>query len=380
MQNRINLEPLSNIIKFKQAIKALCHVVRRVEEFNNGYYPFEIKRFGIGGSSVRTDTPRDIDICIEADTVPEIWDEWKTFQGILSNNIHLLLSLLGNVQKHKHRASIQDIMPKARSALLKQGVKEKQFDTWFTWLRVSDIRFSVDYGVPIVSFTDEKLVSRFLTAGWKKRRLEIHSVLFNTERKSFIANYDIPHLVIWEKNKGVTIPCKEEIKLFTLKEHKALVNLANQIINQLNSANNLGFQEIPPIYHQTLFLLKDNNICMFKRFEKEAKKLAIQVLEQIEEDLKGNSVNPENNTNLRIALKRFALIGKIEEKICNLKIEDIHAIKDAINSDAILKDIISRRLRNSGFWKRDIVEILDNFDLSSLYEDFQELSQKFSFI
>ena len=364
-----NIATLERIIKFKPAIKALLHVINRSNEFNRGYYPFVIKVIGIGGSSIRTETPRDIDIYIKAETRPEIWDEWNKFRNTLSENINLLLDLLWEVQQHKRRAQIKDIFTQARKALLKQGITEKQFDTWFEWLRISDINFGVAHGVPIVDFSSEKLLSRFLTAGWKRRRIEIHSEIFDVERKIWIVNYRFPHIVIWKKEEGILIPTEEEIERFAVEEYESLKNLATRILGKI-SKRNLILQDIPSIYHQAILLLMDEDGCTYKQFRKEEKELASRELEEVKYYLQKKLTTSADITNFRTALKNLALIGKINEKISNLKIDDIEEILKAEDSDKKIKEIISRRLRSSGFWKQEIVEILDQLDLKMRYKDF----------
>lgn len=382
MEECEKLESLRGIIRFRKAIDAICHVIGRVRKFNEAYNPFKIKLVGIGGSSVRTETPRDIDIYIEASTIPGIWQDWINFKHKLDEHIDILVDLLWTAREHKKRATINDLIKDARKELLKQGVGDKQFDSWFKWLRISDIQFGLNHGIPIVDFSGEKLVTRFITAGWKGRKLEIHSAILDIEKNSWIVHYDIPHLVVWKINEGVIIPSEDNIKVFNQREYVRLSKLAIDILELICSEKNddINYQKVPSIYHQAILLIKDHNETRFENFRKELKAfVSYEVVNIAKKYLKKDreSVTHEDNTALRESLKRFSLAGKIYEKINALDYGTLDMISKKDNPKISLIEILSRRLRRDGFWKKDIIEVIDAVDANKLIEDIFKLKQRF---
>lgn len=57
---------LEDVVKSNTAIKAIQHVIKRAELFNRLYFPVMITKIGIGGSILRIEDPKDVDILIEA--------------------------------------------------------------------------------------------------------------------------------------------------------------------------------------------------------------------------------------------------------------------------------------------------------------------------
>lgn len=379
MKDYEKLDSLREIIKFKKAIDAVCHVIERVRKFNEEYYPFKIKLIGIGGSSVRTETPRDIDIYIEASTVPGVWQEWLDFQHKLSENINVLANILWNARKCKKRITINDIIiGDARKELLKQGFEERQLDLWFKWLRISDIQFGLDRGLPIVTFTNEKLIARFISAGWKGRRLEIHPSIFDAEQKIWVSRYDIPHLTVWKIEKGIVIPSKDEINIFNQREYERLSKLANSILKLIYSKkNDIDYQVVPTVYYQAIWLMRNhNNKTRFANFRNELKMLLSHEVENIKKSLNKKIVTPEDNTELRNSLKRFALIGKIDEKINALEYNIIYTVFKTDDPKISLTEILSKRLRRDGFWKKDIMSVLNAVDINKLRVSLQKCDKE----
>jgi len=380
MEECEKLESLRGIIRFRKAIDAICHVIGRVRKFNETYNPFKIKLVGIGGSSVRTETPRDIDIYIEASTIPGIWQDWIDFKHKLDEHIDILVDLLWTAREHKKRATINDLIKDARKELLKQGVRGEQFDSWFKWLRISDIQFGLNHGIPIVDFSGEKLVTRFITAGWKGRRLEIHSAILDIEKNSWIVHYDIPHLVVWKINEGVIIPSEDDIRVFNQREYVRLSKLAIDILELICSEkDDIGYQKVPPVYHQAILLIKNHSETRFENFRKELKALALYEVMNIMNCLNKNReiITPEINTVLRKSLSRFSLAGKICEKVNAFDYNILSMISKKENKKDSLIEILSRRLRRDGFWKRDVMEIINAVDVSKLNQDIFKLQQKF---
>lgn len=164
------LNKLESVIKAKKAVKAIRHVINRVEQFNNQYFPLEIKLIGIGGSSIRVEEPKDIDIFVEAHGIQEIWKEFFEFKQKLGSNINYFAEILFEIGEIKERVTIDDLIEVAKDDLLRLGFKKIWIENWLPWVRISDIRWGLDRGLPIVSFDEENLLSRFIKTGWRGKK------------------------------------------------------------------------------------------------------------------------------------------------------------------------------------------------------------------
>ncbi len=167
---------LSRVIKSRVAIRAIQHVIDRAKQFNEDYFPVKIKSIGIGGSSLRVAKPRDIDIFVEAQAIDDIWYEFEEFRRRLNNNFRLFVNAMYKIQEKKGRATINDLIDAIRDNLIKSGFKDVWIEKWLPWLRITDIRYGINVGIPLISFEIYDLIKRYLKSGWHGRRLEIVQV------------------------------------------------------------------------------------------------------------------------------------------------------------------------------------------------------------
>ncbi len=171
-------------------------------------------------------------------------------------------------------------------------------------------------------------------------------------------------LTIWTVDKGLTIPTKEDIQNFFKKEYDQLVELAKRL-EKLDWST-------PDIYHSTLSLFIDDHEKRFRNTKQVLKRLAISEITNIKKITNDQEGLPEIITELRQRLKRFALIGLIYYKIINIGIYELMEIFESKDPRRSLSEILHKRLRYEGYWKKDIEDLLKDFDISLIYADLEE--------
>jgi len=351
---------LENLIKSKVSIDAIQHVIERAVQFNEEYFPVKIKLIGIGGSSVRDPRPRDIDIIAEIEKIKERWEEWQDFIKILCENNWRLYNMTTELNKEGERASIDKIIERDKKKLLELGFSQKWIEKWLRWVRIADIKWGLDRGLPTVCFSEKELVSRFLKSGWKRKRLEIHIYKIA----------DIPFVAVWNTNRGILTPNRKEIEKFLQKEHEELVSLSNTLLEIIKSKEKF-FSGIPPVYNDSLYLLtqeskKDE---IFRNTREKLRKIAFSKINEIKKLLKkGYSI--ETNTKLRETLKQFYLVGLVYKKITN----DIFKLLEILREGKNFTEVLSSRIKITSFSKKDIYEILGIINVP-LLEDVQTFEQ-----
>jgi|LGVD01.1.fsa_nt_gb hypothetical protein len=369
---------LKPVIKPKIALKAIHHVKNRVEQFNNQYFPLEMKLVGIGGSCIRSENPKDIDLFVEAYTIQKRWEEWKKFTECLNLNIYKLDKLAFDSREIERKATTNRMIEMAKDKLLALDFKEVWIANWFPWVRISDIKWGLDRGLPLVYFSENELISRYIKDGWKGKRLEIHISFFDPDGNEKSSSGDVPFLTIWRVGEGIVIPSKKDIEIFLQDEHNKLSKLSKEIILILESKKDQSHWEIPQIYHPTIRIIKDKGEDEhFKNLRIEFKSLTTVELEEIKKLVEINNKLPETNTRLRECLKRFAMIGQVYEKIMNIEHQVLLKTLKTDNIYTHLSDILTKRLRPLGYWKKDVEALLKAMDSNALAHDLEKISSCF---
>lgn len=371
----MDIEKINKIIKPKVAQKAIRHVIKRVEEFNSQYFPFEITKVGIGGSSLRGENPKDIDLFIEAHGIRDRWNEWWEFKKCLNSNICSLGGLAYEISLEEGRATIDKLIASAKDDLLALGFKKSWIENWFHWVRISDIRWGLDRGLPIVDFSGNDLLSRFIKEGWRGKRLEIHVTYFDPDGNERSMPHDVPFITIWRKEEGIVIPTEKDLANFLMAEQMKLLKLLNDIIETLISKDD-KYWDVPEIYRTTIWMIKEKEEKRFSNLRLELTKLALAELIKIKElskvDSKINSVS-ELNTILREHLKRFAIIGHMYEKMTDVSYYFLHRPFKMNDIYVKLAEILPKRLRRYGYVKKDVIELLNKINLDALANDLEKI-------
>lgn len=234
-------------IKSNIAFKALAHVILRAKQINSGFYPIIIDHIGVGGSVLRSKDVGDIDIVVVSSNRPEYASEWEQFKKLLRENFIPLWELLSLTRDKsgKGKATIKDMISLYRERLTELGFKEKWIKCWFSYLRVTDFRYGIDRGLPLVFFDEKELITRYLKKGYAGKRMEIHVKI-----RGRIPFEDIPYIVLWRKNRGLTNVSTKELLEYFKKEYERLINIVTDLRER-------KMENLPPIYYSVIYALQN---------------------------------------------------------------------------------------------------------------------------
>lgn len=215
----------SNIIKKNIALHGLAYVISRAVIFNCSPYPATIEAIGVGSSVLRSIKEiGDIDIIVYYKK-DELYDEWKQFENMLMEKYSELYDMAIDVSTRFGRASMDLLISIYKGHLIRLGFKRMWVEEWFPWINISDIWWGAQHGVPIVSFSLNTLIKRFLKYKWRRKRIDIH--LADIDERSFST---IPHVIIWRKSEGIIKPSITELKRVFEEELKELVKISRFMI------------------------------------------------------------------------------------------------------------------------------------------------------
>lgn len=379
---------LKRVVKSGIALKAIHHAISRVKQFNNqnNHFPVEIRSVGIGGSSIRSEDPNDIDLFVEAHAIKNIWPEWCKFRGMLNSNAYGLNKIALDLRKREGKLTISRMIEADKDELLALGFEELWIKNWFKWLRSSDIRG----GDPLVYFSEYQLIPRFIKNGWRGKRLEVHISSFDLRGKR-ITRDEWQRVIIWKKKKRtekIEIPNEKDVHEHLQNEYKKLLDISKKIIKTVKSEKARGipvghrcakdavFLGIPTGYSRAILIAGEreggepfkNPQAEFERLVRiEFRKLALSELDAIEKLIEtGPKKLIETNTKLNGHLKRFTLIGPVSKRIENIDYYDL------LNADDVymtLSQIIPPRLSRGVYPKKNIVELIRAVNWGKLVRD-----------
>lgn len=236
---------LKKIVKSDIALAAIFHTIHRVKQFNNGYFPFRIKSLRIGGSSLRIEKPKDIDLFVEAHAISNLWQEWRRFDETLNSKMYEIYNLAHELCEIGEKATIGKVIEKAKDRLVKLGFEAPWIENWLPWVRISDIKWGLDRSGIIAYFSEDELISRFIKDGWKGKRLEIHVLSYDLEGQRRDAHGDVPSVMIWEAEKGIVIPETADRDRHLLDERAKLLELSNNLIRIIESTDERQLFDAP---------------------------------------------------------------------------------------------------------------------------------------
>jgi len=156
---------LEGVVENRVVFKAIDHVLSRVKSFNSSKYPLTIEYIGLGGSALSSKEIDDIDIVLGCSTRGEYANDWKEFKKLLFEKFNELWSFIVDVSLFTRRATIDDVIEEYFNEIKDLGFKEWWINEWFKWLRITDFKWSVDRGIPIVYFSLKELVERYMKYG-----------------------------------------------------------------------------------------------------------------------------------------------------------------------------------------------------------------------
>jgi len=335
-----NLKSVFPFIKSNAALKALAHVIFRAEQINSGFYPITIDQIGVGGSILRSKDVGDVDIVAVSSNKPEYVNEWKQFKELLGENFVRIWKLLSITRDRssKGKATVKDMISLYRKELIELSFKEVWIKHWFSYLRVSDFWYGIDRGLPLVCFDENKLITRCLKSGYAGKRIEIHVKIKG--RSSF---EDIPYIVVWQKDTGLTDVSTNELLEYFEKEHEKLMDIATNLKER-------KIENLPFIYYSVIYALqiKPDEEPQFGYLDYTASDLhriiittmykeAVKLLQEKFEDLrKYINVKPADikefmdfNSKLRCQLQELSTLPYIIDRFTAQKFWDIATSKCA---------------------------------------------------
>ena len=236
-------------IESDAALKALAHVIFRAEQVNSEFYPITIDQIGIAGSVLRSKKIGDIDIVAVGSNRPEYMDEWNQFKELLRENFVPLWELLSIIRdkSSKGKATIKDMISLYRKDLIDLGFKETWIEYWFSYLRVTDFWYGINIGLPVVYFGENKLITRYLKSGYAGKRIEIHVKI-----QGISSFEDVPYIVMWQKDKGLTKVSTNELMEYFEKEYEKLINVT---VNLKKGQ----MRKLPFVYHSVIYALRKSD-------------------------------------------------------------------------------------------------------------------------
>ncbi len=344
-----------SIIRSPRVIEALCHVIKRARELNSEeYFPVRLREIGISGSSLRTDNVRDVDVVAVYVYRANILPEWRLFKRLLSLGSRDLWYLLDELEG---RRSVETLIRYRREELIRLGLKPKWIESWLRWVRVSDIKWGIDRGLPIVYFDENILISRYLKQGWRRPRLEIHTAYYDEEKDELIYQYgEVPFVTIWRAGVGIVKPSLATVRRFLEDEAQKLREQAEAIIEGRRDDLTESYREALWAYENVE--AHNPDIRRIVEVIKELMKILIDELRILLEETPGADSLPSYNTRLRTKMKEVHLAGSIllyimrnEPKIL-MTINASKAERDPF--DTMLKLVCRSSIRREGFHKKDI--------------------------
>ncbi|OYT44040.1 MAG: hypothetical protein B6U85_10610 [Desulfurococcales archaeon ex4484_42] len=366
----MELRQLEDIIKGKEALRALAHVIIRAHSFNTGMFPLVITSVGISGSSLREVEVEDIDVILECSMKSELMSEWRDFKRKLSENFNKIWSFITEVSTLTGRATINHIIENFRDELIDLGFKDLWINEWFPWMRVSDFRRGIEKGLPIPYFDVKDLVSRYVKYGWRGKRLEVHVVI---EGEASLIK--IPYVRVWTNKEGVIVPDNKVLKKYFIDERKELITLSMNIIKG-------SWAELPPAYFNIKSALESTfeettlisnaikpYVLKSKEIHDKVKKMLLNEIKELEKLVKESPKEDitelmEYNTALSKKLKRMLvhayIINTVKRYDIIIKIAGKAHVKDINSYVNELRKYIIRNAAYQGLRRKILREILQN--------------------
>jgi len=331
------LKSMFPFIKSNAALRALTHVISRAEQLNSEFYPVTVDQIGVGGSILRSKDVSDVDIVAIGSNRLEYMSEWKKFKKLLRENFVPLWKLLSKTRNKssKGKVTIKDMISLYRKELVDLGFKEVWIECWFSYLRVTDLQYGIDRGLPLVYFDENKLITRYLKSGYAGKRIEIHVKI-----KGTFSFEDVPYIVVWQKGTGLINVSTNELLEYFEKEYEKLINIAVNL--REGQIGNLPF-----IYHSVIHALRksdgeprfgyleyaasDLHRMIIITMYKEAVKLLREKFEGLDEYINVKPVNIkefiEFNSKLRRQLQELSALAYIIDRFTTHKFWDIATSK-----------------------------------------------------
>jgi len=366
----MELRQLEDIIKGKEALRALAHVIIRAHSFNTGMFPLVITSVGISGSSLREVEVEDIDVILECSMKSELMSEWRDFKRKLSENFNKIWSFITEVSTLTGRATINHIIENFRDELIDLGFKDLWINEWFPWMRVSDFRRGIETGLPIPYFDMKDLVSRYVKYGWRGKRLEVHVVI---EGETSLIK--ISYVRVWTNKEGVIVPDNKVLKKYFIDERKELITLSMNIIKG-------SWAELPPAYFNIKSALESTfeettlirnaikpYVLKSKEIHDKVKKMLLNEIKELEKLVKESPKEDitelmEYNTALSKKLKRMLvhayIINTVKRYDIIIKIAGKAHVKDINSYVNELRKYIIRNAAYQGLRRKILREILQN--------------------
>jgi hypothetical protein len=362
----IDVDGLNTIIRSPIALKAVRHAVEKVEEFNRQPFPYNIIRLGIGGSSLRSENPKDVDLVVEAHGIGSRIGEWEEFRKGLSLKLIHLNNLL-MYYRPEGRRTMEGYIKELGGELEDLGFKDTWIENWFPWVRISEITWK---GMPPSPFDEKLLITRFIKDGWKGKRLEIHARCFGPDGKEWGTHDDVPDITVWRNDEGLVNPEDKEVELFLQREQKELWELAIAIIRAIKGEDHT--RDFPMLYHSTImtFFRDDPDLDDYPRTREIMKKLAAAEIKELSK-IADNIGDPMTaNTKIRGHLKRFAFLGQAYVKMVNIQDYEWKEMQIGDFKKELSKTL-TKRLRPNGYLKKDIDDLIDLLNIDQLLADME---------
>ena len=227
---------LGDVIKSNVAFRALAHVISRVNSLNKAKFPITVEAIGLSGSALTSKEIGDIDIVLCYAPRRRFAEEWEKFIRTLHEKFGELWSLIVESSYFTSRVTMDFVIENFYDEIVRLGFKKWWIEEWLKWTHVSDFRWGVDRGLPMVYFGLRELIERYIKHGWHGKRLEVH-----IEGIEKVLASKIPHVIVWRRRRGLVRPSMKELKEFFLKEQQELLNLSTNVVKG-------NWFELPRVY------------------------------------------------------------------------------------------------------------------------------------
>jgi len=347
-----------------RAVKALMHLVKRAELFNDGYYPVIIDKIKVMGSSLRYEVIGDVDFVVECIAKEELWNEFIEFKEHLNSNLYEIWELLDELRLDLNiKVTINDLIENFSDELLMMGFKDEWLKYWLCWMRIEDLKFGIDRGLPVVFFDVNKLVERFLKSNWHDIRLQIIPLTLTPSGEIRGFKVEGPALSFWTRSKGLRTPNVRELEEYLSEEFKVLRKKALEIKSAIEDERCSG----PFGYGYAIALVRNLDYFLSSNLPEIVRKIIVALRSYVLSELNNSlKLSPKGNlkvinTKLREHLKNIYISGLIAEKLTTTDSLGKYWYwreKGTITIDLIV-DMLYKKLKPFRIKKKDVVKIVN---------------------
>ena len=383
-----------NYIASKKALETVMSLIEKVIEFNKEEKnPFEIVRVGVGGSSLRIDKPKDLDVLIFYKLKKAFEKTYYEFMEFLRQNygnqkgIQTLWNLkqkmiwkpleneygLSLMKKVKNKLTVKEYVEKNYDALLNFGFKP----IWLEWVvhqRFSDfLIYDHSFGFMLSFDPDYFVISKIKEELKKKIKLDIQPYFIGQFEDDLV----ISHLVFWENGKALEISEKEYKRYLKSEWEK----LRKQFLELKKMFNDKNYETSLPLetYRYTIEVYR-NEYGTYTNISNEIKRYVDSLIQEGDKLISSNQKYTIKIKKLRDILKKIRIVGFVAEKvyssriICyNYEFFDKSKSKSEIKED--LEQYILNHATGRHITREDLRMVIKDVDFTKVLIDIENLKE-----